>query len=74
MKYKNCIIGTEFEKNAVEKQNLIRFISDHSDKYGDKLIEFMDLFHLRALSTATVPQLREYIMTHLTQHNIEKCY
>lgn len=73
MKHQKCIIGTEFEKNAAEKEKLIRFISDHSNKHGDKLVEFMDLYHLYALNTASVAQLQEYIATHLTQQqNSEK--
>ena len=56
------------EQEEAEKSKLIQYISDRSDRYGDKLLEFMDLYHLHNLQSATVAQLREYINTHLSNN------
>ena len=65
MKLRKCEINTSFSDVESEKHRLIKMISDCSNKYGDKLVEFLNLYHLYGLSTATVPQLREYVLTHL---------
>lgn len=59
------------EKEA-EKSKLIRYISERSDRYGDKLLEFMDIYRLNNLQSATVAQLTEYIATHLQLQNQER--
>ena len=40
---------------------LIGIISRASDRYGDKLLDFMERYHLRGLCDATPEQAREYI-------------
>ena len=45
-----------------EKDRLINIISENSSKYGDKLIQFMELNHLNGLRYATVPQLQYFVM------------
>ena len=50
-----------------EKDNLIKIISQQSDRYGDKLIHFMDLNQINSLSEATVEQLRAYVMRYCNQ-------
>ena len=62
MKLTTCAI-----KQGLNKDGLIELISRNSNRYGDKLVEFMDLYHLHNLQSATEDQLREYIQTHLTQ-------
>lgn len=59
-KLKTCVIN----KN---KDFLIQVISDASDRYGNKLIEFMDMYHLINLQEATVDQLQTYIIDHMNQ-------
>ncbi len=55
------------EEALSEKSQLVRFISAHSSFYGDKLIDFMETYHLTDLQSATVEQLREYVDTHAQQ-------
>ena len=55
---KHCVIGRT-------KDELIKAISSQSDRYGDKLLEFMDMNNLICLKDATVDQLQEYISTRL---------
>ena len=45
----------------MRKEYLIRVISRNSDRYGDKLIDFMQTFGLSCLADATPEQLTEYI-------------
>lgn len=59
-KLKTCVIN----KN---KDFLISVISDASDRYGNKLIEFMDMYHLINLQEATVDQLQTYIIDHMNR-------
>lgn len=40
---------------------LIRFISAHSSRYGDKLLDFMERYGLSNLASATEEQLTEYV-------------
>ncbi|MCQ2381704.1 MAG: hypothetical protein MJ054_00160 [Clostridia bacterium] len=55
------------------KSKLIGIISKQSSTvYGDKLIEFMDIYHLNNLRSATVEQLQEYINTYLKQEENTK--
>lgn len=70
MKLKKCDAGDIHVKNndkvvESEESKLIRYISDRSDRYGDKLLEFMDSYQLINLQSATVAQLRDYISKHL---------
>ncbi len=60
MKLTTCVI-----ENSREKDRLIETISRASDRYGDKLVDFMDQYHLINLQSATVEQLKTYIKTHL---------
>lgn len=53
-KLKTCLIGkTEDE--------LIDIISSKSDRYGDKLIDFLNKNNLTCLQEATIEQLQNYI-------------
>lgn len=47
-----------------EKSALIQRISAASDRYGDKLVDFMNRYGLYCLAEATVEQLREYVALH----------
>ena len=42
---------------------LIGIISRASNRYGDKLIDFMERYHLHGLMEATEAQALEYIRT-----------
>lgn len=53
-KLKTCVI-------TATKDELINVISSQSNRYGDKLIDFMDTYGLINLQQATVQQLREYV-------------
>lgn len=44
-----------------EQSDLIREISHRSDRYGDKLLEFMDRYGLDNLRDAEIWQLKEYL-------------
>ena len=57
-KLKHCIVN----KN---KDFLIQVISDASDHYGDKLLAFMDKYHLISLQEATEAQLEAFILDDL---------
>ena len=48
-------------KDTRTKDELITYLSERSDRYGDKLVKFMDTYGLINLQQATVKQLREYI-------------
>ena len=61
-KKKYCTITTDQTKNF-----LIQTISDASDKYGNKLIEFMDKYHLVGLKDATIEQLESFILDDLSK-------
>jgi len=45
----------------MNKSRLISIISNASNKYGDKLVDFMDNYNLYNLQSATEEQLQEYI-------------
>ena len=45
------------------EDELIKIIASKSDRYGDKLIAFMDKYSLSNLQQATIPQLKEFIQT-----------
>lgn len=45
------------------EDELIQIIASKSDRYGDKLIAFMDKYSLSNLQQATIPQLKEFIQT-----------
>lgn len=62
MKLTTCVFVQDLSKDK-----LIELISRNSDRYGDKLLEFMDLYHLNNLQSASENQLREYVQTHLTK-------
>lgn len=69
MKLKKFDAGNIHVKNndkvvESEKSKLIRYISDRSNRYGDKLIEFMDTYNLMKLQDATEAQLYDFIATH----------
>ena len=66
MKLTTCVIG-----NGAEKDLLIKQISNCSDRRGDKLIDFMNQYHLDNLQSATVEQLKEYIANCLHQDKID---
>lgn len=55
-----------------EKSKLIRYISDRSNRYGDKLIEFMDTYNLVKLQDATEAQLYDFIATHFQSNQKPK--
>lgn len=55
-----------------EKDRLIKIISENSSKYGDKLIQFMDLNHLNGLRYATVPQLQNFVAKCALEKQIEE--
>ena len=57
-KLKHCIVN----KN---KDFLIQVISDASDRHGDKLLAFMDKYHLVSLQEATEAQLEAFILDDL---------
>ena len=48
----------------IEQLNLIKLIHNQNKRGEDKLLEFMNLYHLSSLRDATVEQLREYAATH----------
>lgn len=43
------------------KDQLIKIISAASNRYGDKLVDFMERYNLPNLMSATAAQLAEYI-------------
>lgn len=47
------------------KAELISVISKAGDRYGNKLIDFLNLYHLTGLCEATVDQLQDYIQNNL---------
>ncbi|MBO4822953.1 MAG: hypothetical protein J5580_00035 [Clostridia bacterium] len=55
-----------------EKDRLIKIISENSSKYGDKLIQFMELNHLNGLRNATVPQLQNFVAKCALEKQIEE--
>ena len=61
---KHCIIGRT-------KDELIMVISNQSDKYGDKLVDFLHTYKLVGLKDATVEQLQEYISMRLCPQEME---
>lgn len=46
-----------------ENDSLIQIISQASDRYGDRLLDFLERYHLPGLMFATTEQLQEYIST-----------
>ena len=54
--------GGVFEvEDAQKRDELIKFISEHGDRYGSILVEFMEKYHLHALKHANRKQLQEFI-------------
>ena len=69
-KRKTCCVGN---KDKFSKWDLIDLISNCSNKYGDKLAEFLGMYHLCGLREATEEQLSEYIKyAHLQPVSPEK--
>ena len=58
--------------NRKTKDELIMEIHKHSDRYGDKFIEFMDMYGLINLQQATKHQLQEYIDNYITNKGVER--
>lgn len=54
------------------KDELINIISSKSDRYGDKLIDFLDRNNLISLQDATVEQLQNYISNYLQIEEFDK--
>lgn len=64
-KLKICLIGkTEDE--------LIDIISSKSDRYGDKLIDFLNKNNLTGLQEATIEQLQNYIKEEETKNDVRR--
>ena len=61
-KLRHCVIGKT-------QSQLIEIISSQCDRYGDKLLEFMDMYKLTCLQEATTEQLGEYISQCLCPQN-----
>lgn len=55
----------------MEKYKLITKLSQMSNKYGDKLIDFMNRYNLNNLQQATVEQLKEYLASLQQTEEIE---
>ena len=51
-----------------EKSKMIKFLYACSTAYNDKLLDFMDEYHLDNLCCATFAQLKEYV----AKHNLRK--
>ena len=47
--------------SGMSKTEMIKTISRASDRYGDKLVDFMDAYGLRCLLDASERQLSEFI-------------
>lgn len=58
--------------NGKTKDELIVEIHKHSDRYGDKFIEFMDMYGLINLQQATKHQLQEYVDNYIMGKGVEK--
>lgn len=54
-------------KNGID--DLITVISSASDRYGDKLLDFMMQYNLLSLSEAQRWQLQEYVNTEMEVHH-----
>ena len=61
-KKKHCTITTNKTKDF-----LIQTISELSDKQGNKLVEFLDKYHLVGLKDATIEQLENFILDDLSK-------
>lgn len=48
-------------------ETLINTISRRSDRYGDKLVDFMERYGLPCLACATEEQLKDYIKTEIEE-------
>lgn len=67
----NC--DTKHLKNGKTKDELISTISRACEtKYGEKLVDFMEKYHLINLQQATVRQLQEYIQNHIVDSKTEE--
>lgn len=64
-KLKTCVLNCT-------KDDLIKVISSQSSRYGDKLVEFMDLYGLENLQDANMAQLKEYVSEYLCPQNQNK--
>ena len=51
----------KLSKDTLDKNNLIKVISRSSDRYGDKLLDFMNEYKIDGLNQASKSQLEEYI-------------
>ncbi len=56
---KQSLYAEEIEQ--AEKVKLIRYISERSDWYGNRLIDFMKQYNVHNLTEATSKQLKEYV-------------
>lgn len=54
------------------KDELINIISSKSDRYGDKLIDFLDKNNLMSLQDSTVEQLQNYMSNYLQMKEFDK--
>lgn len=62
MENKSFLTSTDWIDN---KSKLIKYISSKSNRYGDKLVDFLTMYNLTGLIDATVEQLSEYIRLHM---------
>lgn len=64
-KLKICLINKT-------KSDLIDIISSKSDRYGDKLIDFLNKNNLTCLQEATIEQLQNYIKEEEIKNDIRR--
>jgi len=51
----------EISLESIQKDRLIKIISKSGNRYGDKLLDFMEQYKLSGLNKANTKQLEEYI-------------
>ena len=73
MKLKTNINNQQTIKSIMdEKTQLIQTISQNTNRYGNKLLEFMEKYQLTGLRDATITQLREFVTFIENQQKKEK--
>lgn len=55
----------------MSNDTLIHIISQASSRYGDRLIDFLERYHLSGLIEATTEQLEEYIKVEELNREVE---
>ena len=68
----NCPKSALKQKSKSKDELIMKISRACETRHGEKLVEFMNMYHLINLQQATTKQLQEYINNHIAEKGVEK--